>query len=61
MAILTLDDATAKVEVVVFGELFHEKRAVIQEEQVVAIAGKVPTTIFGRDARHRRKLMDLAE
>jgi DNA polymerase-3 subunit alpha len=34
MAVLTLDDGSARVEVVVFGELFHERRAVIQEDQV---------------------------
>src|SRR5260221_11620 len=41
MAILTLDDGSARVEVVVFGELFHEKRAVIQEDQVVVVKGRV--------------------
>ena len=44
MAILTLDDGTARVEVVVFGELFHEKRAVIQEDQVVVVAARSSRT-----------------
>jgi DNA polymerase-3 subunit alpha len=62
MAIITLDDATAKIEVVVFGELFHEKRAIIQEDQVIAIAGKVQNDEFSGGLRvTAEKLMDLAE
>src|SRR5205814_9836656 len=37
IAVLTLDDGTGRVEIVVFGELFQEKRAVIQEDQVVVV------------------------
>ncbi|APV51765.1 DNA polymerase III subunit alpha [Betaproteobacteria bacterium GR16-43] len=62
MAILTLDDGTAKVEVVVFGELFNEKRSVIQEDAVVALAGKVQNDEFSGGLRvTAEKLMDLAE
>jgi DNA polymerase-3 subunit alpha len=62
MAILTLDDATAKLEVVVFGELFQEKRSVIQEYAVVAIAGKVQNDEFSGGLRvTAEKLMDLSE
>jgi DNA polymerase-3 subunit alpha len=62
MAVLTLDDGTAKVEVVVFGELFHEKRSVIQEDQVVAILGRVQHDEFSGGLRvTAEKLMDLAE
>jgi DNA polymerase-3 subunit alpha len=62
MAILTLDDGTAKVEVVVFGELFNEKRSVIQEDQVVALAGKVQNDEFSGGLRvTAERLMDLAE
>ena len=50
------------VEVVVFGELFHEKRAVIQEDQVVALRGKVQNDEFSGGLRvTAEKLMDLAE
>jgi len=47
---------------VVFGELFHEKRAIIQEDQVIAIAGKVQNDEFSGGLRvTAEKLMDLAE
>jgi DNA polymerase-3 subunit alpha len=62
MAILTLDDATARVEVVVFGELFNAKRAVIQEDQVVALRGNVQNDEFSGGLRvTAESLMDLAE
>jgi DNA polymerase-3 subunit alpha len=62
MAILTLDDASARVEVVVFGELFHEKRAVIQEDQVVVVRGKVVNDEFSGGLRITAdQVMDLAE
>jgi DNA polymerase III subunit alpha len=62
MAILTLDDGTARVEVVVFGELFHEKRAVIQEDQVVVVRGKIFNDEFSGGLRITAdQVMDLAE
>jgi DNA polymerase-3 subunit alpha len=62
MAILTLDDGSARVEVVVFGELFHEKRAVIQEDQVVVVKGRVfPDEFSGGLRITADQLMDLAE
>ncbi len=62
MAVLTLDDGSARLEVVVFGELFTEKRAMIQEDQVVAIAGKVQNDEFSGGLRvTAERLMDLAE
>jgi DNA polymerase-3 subunit alpha len=62
MAVLTLDDATARVEVVVYGELFHEKRAVIQEDQVVVVRGKIfPDEFSGGLRITADQLMDLAE
>jgi DNA polymerase-3 subunit alpha len=62
MAILTLDDGTARLEVVVFGELFHEKRAVIQEDQVVVVRGKVfPDEFSGGLRITADQIMDLAE
>jgi DNA polymerase-3 subunit alpha len=62
MAILTLDDGTARVEVVIFGELFHEKRSVIQEDQVVVVRGKVFNDEFSGGLRITAdQVMDLAE
>jgi len=62
MAILTLDDGSARVEVVVFGELFHEKRSVIQEDQVVVVQGRVSQDDFSGGIRFTADtLMDLAE
>ncbi|HXN14791.1 MAG TPA: DNA polymerase III subunit alpha, partial [Usitatibacter sp.] len=51
MAVLTLDDASARVDVVVFGELFQQKRAVIQEDQVVVVQGKVALDEFSGGLR----------
>jgi DNA polymerase-3 subunit alpha len=62
MAILTLDDGSARVEVVVFGELFHEKRAVVQEDQVVVVKGKIfPDEFSGGLRITAEQLMDLGE
>jgi DNA polymerase III subunit alpha len=62
MAVLTLDDGSARVEVVVFGELFHERRAVIQEDQVVVVKGKVfPDEFSGGLRITADAVMDLAE
>ncbi len=62
MAVLTLDDGTARIEVVVFGELFHEKRAVIQEDQVVVVRGRVFSDDFSGGLRITAdQVMDLAE
>jgi DNA polymerase-3 subunit alpha len=50
------------VEIVVFGELFQEKRAVIQEDQVVVIQGRASMDDFSGGMRITAdKLMDLAE
>jgi DNA polymerase-3 subunit alpha len=62
MAILTLDDGSARIEVVVFGELFHEKRAVVQEDQVVIVKGRIfPDEFSGGLRITAEQLMDLAE
>jgi len=62
MAILTLDDASARVEVVIYGELFQAKRAMIQEDQVVVVRGKVfPDEFSGGLRITADDLMDLAE
>ena len=62
MAIMTLDDGSARVEVVAFGELFHEKRAIIQEDQVVVVKGKVFHDEFSGGLRITAdNVMELAE
>jgi DNA polymerase-3 subunit alpha len=62
MAVLTLDDGSARVDVVVFGELFQERRAVIQEDQVVVVRGKVfPDEFTGGLRITADQLMELAE
>jgi DNA polymerase-3 subunit alpha len=62
MAILTLDDGTARVEAVIFGELFHERRAIIQEDQVVVVRGKIFNDDFSGGLRITAdQIMDLAE
>ena len=62
MAVLTLDDGTARIEAVVFGELFHEKRAAIQEDQVVVLQGKASQDEFSGGLRFTAdKLWDVAE
>jgi DNA polymerase-3 subunit alpha len=62
MAIMTLDDGSARVEVVAFGELFHEKRAIIQEDQVVVVKGKVfPDEFAGGLRITADNVMELAE
>jgi len=62
IAVLTLDDGTGRVEVVVFGELFQEKRAVIQEDQVVVVQGRASVDDFSGGMRITAdKLLDLAE
>jgi len=62
MAILTLDDASARVEVVVYGELFQEKRAMIQEDQVVVVRGKVfPDEFSGGLRITADDILDLSE
>jgi DNA polymerase III subunit alpha len=62
MAILTLDDGSARIEVVVFGELFHEKRAMVQEDQIIVVKGRIFNDEFSGGLRITAdQLMDLAE
>ncbi|MGE0357486.1 MAG: DNA polymerase III subunit alpha [Burkholderiales bacterium] len=62
MAILTLDDGSARIDVVVYGELFQEKRALIQEDQVVVVQGRVSHDEMTGGIRFTAdRLMDLAE
>ena len=62
LAVLTLDDGTGRIEVVVYGDLFHERRAVIEEDRVVVVQGRVSSDEFTGGMRvSADKLMDLAE
>jgi DNA polymerase-3 subunit alpha len=62
MAILQLDDGTARVEVAVFGELFHERRAAIQEDHVVVVKGRVSHDDFSGGMRITAdELLELAQ
>jgi DNA polymerase-3 subunit alpha len=63
MAFITLDDATAQVEVAVFNELFSERRALIKEDELLLIEGKVTKDEFRGDDSIRvsaEKIYDLA-
>jgi DNA polymerase-3 subunit alpha len=51
MAILTLDDGGAKVEVVVYNEVFNEKRAMIQDDHLLIVEGKVSYDEFSGGMR----------
>jgi DNA polymerase-3 subunit alpha len=62
MAIITLDDATAQVEVTVFNELFEAERAKIKEDQLLLVEGKVQRDDFSGGLRVvADKLMTLGE
>jgi DNA polymerase-3 subunit alpha len=62
MAVIQLDDGSARVEVVVFGELFHERRAAIQEDQVVVVKGRVsPDEFTGGIRITADELLELAQ
>ena len=40
MAFLTLDDKTARIEIGVYGELYDQRRDVIQKDKVLVVKGK---------------------
>lgn len=51
MAVLTLDDGTAKVEVVMYSEVFNEKRELMQEDHLLIVEGKVSHDEFSGGMR----------
>ena len=60
MAIVTLDDAVTRVEVVVGSELLNQHAALIKEDQLLIIEGKVSNDDFSGGIRvSARKLFDL--
>jgi len=62
MAIVTLDDATAQVEVTVFNELWDAERNKIREDELLVVEGKVSRDDFSGGLRVTAdRLMTLAE
>ena len=60
MAIVTLDDAVTRVDVVVGSELLNQHAALIKEDQLLIIEGKVSNDDFSGGIRvSARKLFDL--
>jgi DNA polymerase-3 subunit alpha len=51
MLVLTLDDATAQVEITVFSELFERCRDKIKEDALLVVAGKVQRDEFSGGLR----------
>ncbi len=61
MAIVTLDDAVARVDVVVGSELLNQYANLIKEDQLLVIEGRVSNDDFSGGIRvNARKLYDLA-
>ena len=61
MAVITLDDGSATVEVTAFAELFDAHREQLREDQPVLIQGKVSKDEFSGGVRVRaEKIIDLA-
>jgi DNA polymerase-3 subunit alpha len=62
MAIITLDDAVAQVEVTVFNELWDAERAKIKEDELLLIEGRVSNDDFSGGLRvSADKIMTLGE
>ena len=61
MVIVTLDDATAQVEVVVFNELFEQNRSILKEDALLIIEGKVSRDDYSGGLRvSAERIYDLA-
>lgn len=62
MAIVTMDDGTAQIEVVVFNELFDAQRNKIREDEILLIEGKVARDDFSGGLRvSAERLLTLGE
>jgi DNA polymerase-3 subunit alpha len=62
MAIITLDDASAQVEISVFNELWDAERSKIKEDELLLVEGKVQRDDYSGGLRvSADKLMTLAE
>jgi len=62
MGIIVLEDGTAQLELMVFSELYDRKRALLKEDQLLFVAGRVRNDEFAqRISVSADELMDLAE
>jgi len=62
MAIVTMDDGTAQIEVVVFNEIFEAERNKIREDEILLIEGKVARDDFSGGLRvSAERLLTLGE
>ncbi|GAB4471229.1 MAG: DNA polymerase III subunit alpha [Burkholderiaceae bacterium] len=62
MGVIVLDDATAQVELMVFSELYDRKRALLKEDELVFVNGRVRFDEFNqRLSITADDVMDLAE
>ncbi|MFN3564659.1 MAG: DNA polymerase III subunit alpha [Burkholderiaceae bacterium] len=62
MGVIVLDDATAQVELMVFSELYDRKRALLKEDELVFVNGRVRFDEFNqRLSVSADDVMDLAE
>jgi len=60
MAIIQLDDGTARVEVTVYGELFEANRGLLKEDQLLVVEGRPQNDEFTGGTRiAAEKLYDL--
>jgi DNA polymerase-3 subunit alpha len=62
MGVIVLDDGTAQLELMVFSELYDRKRALLKEDTLVFVTGKVRFDEFNqRVSISADEVMDLAE
>ncbi|MDH5207027.1 MAG: DNA polymerase III subunit alpha [Burkholderiaceae bacterium] len=62
MGVVVLDDGTAQLELMVFSELYDRKRALLKEDQLLIVVGKVRYDEFAqRLSISAEDLMDLTE
>jgi DNA polymerase-3 subunit alpha len=62
MGVVVLDDGTAQLELMVFSELYDRKRALLKEDQLLIVVGKVRFDEFAqRLSVSAEDLMDVAE
>jgi DNA polymerase-3 subunit alpha len=61
MAIVTLDDSTAQVEVTIYNEVFEPNRGLFKEDEFLAVQGKISEDRFSGGLRVvAEKVMDIA-
>ncbi len=61
MAIVTLDDATSRIEIVVGSELLNQSQSLLKDDQLLIVEGRVSNDDFSGGLRvNARRLYDLA-